>query len=180
MSVQPLPNLLQPSVDTWHRAETSPVHAQILWPKVDYLINSIQLSPWYLNGGSLATSESVSAGNASMEAAAAVDDAAAPEVDAVTTLGALTSTAPISPAAIDTTVSLPHPPLLYSDLSFMMGLLFQGHSGRHISQVGQTSYIRREGCEEKGCAHTAPVGGQLHSAIIPWDAIEVFLLKSYT
>ena len=151
-------NSLQPSVDSWHNPETSSVHAQIVWPKVNYLINSIQLDPWYLNGGSFATSESVSAGNASMEAAAADDNAGPPEVDAATTLGALTSTAPISAAAaINTTVSWPQPPLLYSDLSLMMGLLFQGHSGRHISQGGHTSWIRREGCEKKGCAHTAPV-----------------------
>lgn len=113
MSLQIQPKLLQFCVASWHRAEISFVHAQILWPKVNYLINSIQLSPWYLNGGSLATAESVSAGNASIDTAAADDHAASIGVDAATTLGALTSTAPISAAAaINTTVSLPHLPLL--------------------------------------------------------------------
>ena len=68
---------------------------QIIWPKINYLVSSIQLQPWYLRGGSIESSSGLSSaqtlGNASL--------------DAATTLGGLSSGGLISTGApINSTV----------------------------------------------------------------------------
>ena len=74
---------------------------QIIWPKINYLVSSIQLQPWYLRGGSIESSSGLSAvqmsGNASL--------------DAATTLGALSLGGLISTGApINSTVGRSSPP----------------------------------------------------------------------
>ena len=74
---------------------------QIIWPKINYLVSSIQLQPWYLRGGSIESSAGLSSvqmsGNASL--------------DAATTLGALSSGGLIPTGGpINSTVGLSTPP----------------------------------------------------------------------
>lgn len=75
--------------------------AQILWPKINYLVSSINLSPWYLQSGSQGSIESVK-GKASIESVAGET-----VIGAATTLGAFTASRITSTTgAIHTTVSL--------------------------------------------------------------------------
>ena len=79
----------------WQPNSHCALYMQIIWPKINYLVSSIQLSPWYLRGGSIESSSGLSSaqtfGNASL--------------DAATTLGALSSGGLISTgASINSTV----------------------------------------------------------------------------
>ena len=101
-----MPSYLPPALHSWTGRDKDLVwrpqshqtsHLQIIWPKINYLVSSIQLSPWYLRGGSIESSSGLSSvqmsGNASL--------------DAATTLGALSSGGLISTGAtINSTVGL--------------------------------------------------------------------------
>ena len=88
--------------------KTGSLHAQIIWPKINYLSSSIKLSPWYLQGSKALVAIEAVAGNTSAQVA--VSDAASFRANATldgpsAMLQAFAADAATSTEAIATTVS---------------------------------------------------------------------------